>query len=435
MSENINDTEADSVVEEAETAEPEAPETSPEEAAPEDLSSEDKKAGKHRRPKKDIFNFEKDIRYRGPLSYRHLKMLGWLCIVLWQAGAAESLMMKVTGAGDSGLSDPGVMGFFSSSALPLLLISLFAFLLKKRGNYKNALIIYGALVFGITGLFVLIYERYILGIANTVLGGDRADLAARLDALLYSTGEYNGFIPFNIFIDVFLCTLVMFFLDYEPKKFFVGKKLAILRALVVLPLTYEVVCIILKVMATDKLISLPMWISPFLTTKPPVSMLMFLSIVRYIKLREKRFFATGRTKEQYKAYLKTNRNSWDFSKHLVLIIIIYSLLDLILMLFFTALHYVAFIGFNNVDVSPEAISESFRHVSKWGFGGTAQLMDLIPIVLLFSYTRSHKMPLIDTAIPVVSVAAIVILYLDTFFVIIQSLLEKGMSFLYGAITV
>lgn len=34
----------------------------------------------------------------------------------------------------------------------------------------------------------------------------------------------TGFISFNIFIDLTLCTLVMFFINYNPKKYFQGKK-------------------------------------------------------------------------------------------------------------------------------------------------------------------------------------------------------------------
>lgn len=322
----------------------------------------------------------------------------------------------------------GIIGFISASALPLLLISIFALLLQKRDNYKNTLIVYGALALLIVGLFVFIYERYVLGLAGSLLGGERSDLAQRLDDLLYSTGDYSGFVTFNIFIDVFLCTLIMFFLDYEPKRFFTGKKLHIFRAFVILPLAYELVCVVLKIMATDRIISLPLWVSPLLTTKPPVSILMFLSIVRYIKLREKKFYATGRTKEQYDAFIDTNVNSFQFAKHLVLIIVIYSSIDLIVMGLLTATHSVFIFSITGVGSSEDMMS-SLSAVEAWGFGGTAKMIDLIPVVLLFSYTRSHKQPLIDTAIPIAAVIAIVIVYLDGAFQIVQGLLGKGTEFM------
>lgn len=382
-----------------------------------------------RKKKKDEFEYEKDIRYRGPLSYRHLKLLGWICIVLAQIAVVEGLKLKVCGTANEFFLNDTVMDLIGPSALPLLLISVFAFLLKKRDNYKTTIIVYGSLALAISALFVLIYEHYILGIADTLLKGDRSDLAARLDELLYSSDDYNGFIAFNIFIDVFLCALIMFFLDYEPKKFFTGKKILLFRALVVLPLAYEVACVILKIMATDALIRLPLWISPFLTTKPPVSILMFVSIVRYIKLREERFFAAGRTREQYEAFIDTNINSLRFSLHLMLIIVVYALLDIGLLILLSAVHLVIMVRATTTsEITPEMLTLALESVSEWGFGGTARMLDLLPIVLLFSYTRSHKQPLFDTAIPVAGVIAIVIVYIDGAFSMVQGAFARFEDF-------
>ena len=35
-------------------------------------------AKKQKRPKKDIFDIKEDIKYRGPFSYRHFKVFGWI---------------------------------------------------------------------------------------------------------------------------------------------------------------------------------------------------------------------------------------------------------------------------------------------------------------------------------------------------------------------
>ncbi|MBQ9385108.1 MAG: hypothetical protein IJT87_12835 [Ruminiclostridium sp.] len=388
-------------------------------------AAEKTSGSKKKRVKKDEFAFEKDIRYRGPLSYRWLKLLGWVCIVLSQVAIVEGLKLNVCGTANGFFLNETVMSFITPSALPLLLISIFAYLLQKRDNYKNTIMIYGVLSLVICGLFVLIYARYILGITGAFMGGDRAAAAARLDEALYGLENYKGFIAFNIFIDVFLCTLIMFFLDYTPTRFFTGKKIHFFRALVILPLAYEFACIILKILCTDHLISLPLWVSPFLTTKPPVSILMFLSIVRYIKLRERRFFAAGRTSEQYREYLDSNKNSLEFSKHLMLIIFIYALLDLGLFIVLTASHVVIMGSIGQTEFSEEVISEGMNTVSEWGFGGTARMIDILPIVLLFSYTRSHKKPLIDTGIPIAGVIAIVIIYLDGAFQMLEAVFSRS----------
>ena len=47
-----------------------------------------------------------------------------------------------------------------------------------------------------------------------------------------------------------------------------------------------------------------------------------------------------------------------------------------------------------------------------GFGGSVGLIFLAPLVLLFSYTRKPKYPMLDLAIPVAGIVAIVLVYLE-----------------------
>ena len=44
----------------------------------------------------------------------------------------------------------------------------------------------------------------------------------------------------------------------------------------------------------------------------------------------------------------------------------------------------------------------------------------VPILLLFSYTRTHKNPVIDLAIPVASVICIVFVYIESALDIVRS---------------
>lgn len=415
------ETEIDTVapVAEAETTSVNDAETSPAVLQPKEMQTEDDK----KQHKKDKFDVTTDIKFRGPLSYRHLKLLGWLCIVLTQIGVVENLKHDLGASTHKFFLGTEIMDFISTSALPLLLLSVFAFLIKKRDNYMKTLITYAGLSLVMVGVFVIIYERYILGIAGSLLPLDRSALREILDQFLYDMDGYKGFLPFNIFVDLFLCTLVMFFLDYQPQKYFAGKKIYLFRGMVAIPLAYEVVCLVLKILATDQIISLPLWVSPFLTTKPPVSILMFLSIVRYIRLREKQFFKNGRTMEEYNAFLETNTNSMQFSKHLMLIILVYTVLDLIIM-FLVALIY-ATVVIGSTEGTSVALQAAISKAQSWGFGGTARMINLLPIVLLFSYTRSHKNQLIDTAIPAVSAGIIFLAYFDGIFQIVRSTLASG----------
>lgn len=51
-------------------------------------------------------------------------------------------------------------------------------------------------------------------------------------------------------------------------------------------------------------------------------------------------------------------------------------------------------------------------VTAMGFGNAVQLILVAPIVLLFSYTRTHKNKLIDIFIPIVGIVCILLLYLQ-----------------------
>jgi hypothetical protein len=47
-----------------------------------------------------------------------------------------------------------------------------------------------------------------------------------------------------------------------------------------------------------------------------------------------------------------------------------------------------------------------------GFGGSISLIFLAPLVLLFSYTRRPKYPMLDLLIPVAGIALILLVYLE-----------------------
>ena len=52
---------------------------------------------------------------------------------------------------------------------------------------------------------------------------------------------------------------------------------------------------------------------------------------------------------------------------------------------------------------------------KIGFGASAPLIFMAPLVLLFSYTRTHKNRVFDAGIPFVGVVLIIFVYLESFY--------------------
>ena len=125
----------------------------------------------------------------------------------------------------------------------------------------------------------------------------------------------------------------------------------------------------------------------------------------YIKTRELRFRRHGKTHEEYKAFLNTNKNSWDFSRFLAIALVVIALVDMAILLLVTARETVGMTEetFMN-DYYPTAVI--------MGFGNSFVLIFLAPLVLLFSYTRKPKNAMIGMLVPVSSFALIMLLYLE-----------------------
>ena len=136
-------------------------------------------------------------------------------------------------------------------------------------------------------------------------------------------------------------------------------------------------------------------------------------------------------REEYKIYQNTNIASFRFAKHLSIIMLVYGLLDLIIGSVLALIHVGIMYNLDTVmNSSPEANAiwvDSFEMVASWGFGETADMMLLIPFMLLLSYSRTHKHSAIDNLIPLVGVIALVLIYFDGIFQIVQTLLTEGLD--------
>ena len=186
------------------------------------------------------------------------------------------------------------------------------------------------------------------------------------------------------------------------------------------PILYELACILIKYFAVVDGMELHPMVSPFLTTKPIFCFLLFVRMAFYIKGREGKFLKHGKTHEDYQAYLKTNRNSFQFSKKFALMCVIYGALDLVfvLILFFLRLANAGVLG-NFIEASSEEIDQItdfiLNEVKSIGFGGSVMMILIAPVILLFSYTRSYKKSKIDTLIPIGAVVVIGLVVLEGIF--------------------
>ena len=290
--------------------------------------------GKKKRVKLHEVTPENDIRYRGPLSCLHFQILGWLCIVLSQV----ALILRLAGRidADFAVNTAGALGLLQNAAnlsLPFLLIFVFAQLLDTENGYIKQIIKNAAAMAGIWALSCLVFYRYVVGGVGAFIENP-GDVLPTIQTIIAQVAP-SGFVAFNIFVDLFLCALSMFFLNYKPRHIFTGKSRFLFRLLALLPIAYEVGCMVLKERSARGLIEIPIWAYPLLTVKPPMTFVLFLALALFVKTRELRFRRHGKTHEEFLAFLQSRRNSWNFSVFLAIMLVVVSIADVAVMFSFT----------------------------------------------------------------------------------------------------
>lgn len=345
-----------------------------------------------------------DIRYRGILSYRSLRILAWFCIVAAQVG----LLLAGGAHFDAGLARklgiwPGFLRTLGDFTTPLFLMAAFSIILNNSRKFSSMLILYGGFSVVVYCLFLLIYNRYLVGMIS-IMGEMTKEEASALLEMLLSTFTENGFLSFNIFIDLFVCTLFTCFVVYRPKRFFVGKKVVFFRLLAILPAAYEIGCIIVKLLATFDVIIMSPYVYPLLTTKPPMTFLLFVAITFFIKKREWLYRRNGKSHEQYNEFLNTRLNSLQFSVFASIQFVAIALLDLLV-----GVIILIVFAIKSGDAGFDSAMQIIKTV---GAGETLPLLGMIPIMMFFSYTRRHKDTKMDLIINLLGIIAVILVYME-----------------------
>ena len=354
-----------------------------------------------------------DISWRGPLNYRHFKILGWMLLVIKLLLPPLTLATKIDPGIHELLATPlGILELITPLSVFFLLIASFSQLLIKR-DYKKQMITYGAASLAIIVVFELLFHRYIVSAVDAFVA-NRDESMALLD-MVFSAINPTGYLTFNVFIDLFLCTCVMFFLNYEPTKYFVGEKRKWFRYMAVLPVIFELVCLGLKLSANQGGFHMPISFFPFLPTKPPMMFFAICAMIVYQALLERRFRKEGRTHEEFEAYLDTNRNSWDFAKFAAITCLVAGLADVAIANIAIATDPEGGMGAIMAIWTGGESDWFYNLISRYfnaGFGGSTELLFFAPLMLLFNYMKTYKNTAIELAIPVVAITVLLILYLE-----------------------
>ena len=347
-----------------------------------------------------------DIKYSGPLSFQSFQILGWSCIVVTVIMALMKIAMKVNPADTQRFATINdIISYIAEMSLPFLLMANFARILNNTDGYRKQLLKNGGAMAALFLVFMLFFNRYVVGTVGLLLQ-DSKEAYPLVMTSFYGVSP-KGFFAFNIFVDLFLCTLVMYFMNARPTKIFTGKKIYIFRAFTLLPIAYEVASIILKGSAAAGNILLPSWVFPLLTVKPPMTFLVFVFLAIHIKTRELRYCRHGKTHEEYQEFLKTNRNAWHFSVYAAVVLFIAGVIDLVIAIFLLAKQAGSAEALNAIMESEKAFKNTIA--ISIGFGKASCLIFFAPIVLLFNYTKIPKNKTVGMLIPVAGILLIVLI--------------------------
>ena len=361
---------------------------------------------------------ENDIKFKGVLSYRHLRIIAWVCLILAQAASVIKINMNLNPATVPTLTGlANFFSFFSDLPIPLFLLANFAYILQRKSEIKRLLIFYGGVALGLYAVANIIVIHYVHGLLSSLY------LSSSLYATTNGVGELlplmgkSGYM-LNIFIDLFLCTLLFFFLNYQPKKVFTGKKIIIFRLFYILPLLYEIGGVVIKYMVTNWYFTIPSYVFFLLPSKPPFIFLAFAILVLIMKINDvKHLKRDGNSLETLEQYVSTNAHALRMSIGISVLFAITAIVDVIVTMLIALIY-----TFRLTDGTPEVtqllFASELKTLTDVGFMGAVPLMSLIPLVIFFSYKKQHKNKMIDTLIPVVGIGLIVFVYFEGIFEVI-----------------
>ena len=366
-----------------------------------------------------LVNEENDIKFHGPLSYRHLRIAGWIFLFLAQLGVILGIAngAKLIEVNPTLLT---ILNSVSGLMTPLFLFAAFSQVLVAKDGYRRLITTYLLGAIGIYALIIIIYLHFGVGLLHAI-SGDWEESFVTATVFINAINS-SGTLSLNIFIDLLLCALVTFFINYRPTKYFQGEKLYIFRSLVAIPIIYELGSIALKLLASTGTIMISPFVIPLLTTKPPVAFLIFIVLALFVKNRERFYVKKGKTHEDYKNFLNTNVNRLHFSLTLVYTIIGAVILDILLWIIISAINYNVMLVKGIDPSSDDLIVLAITSTYNMGFGKCLLMVFIIPLIIFFDYTKTYTNKKIDLFIPIVGIGLLAILYIEGLFEIAKAYL-------------
>ena len=363
-------------------------------------------AEKHawRLKRREVANHD-DIRYLGPLSYRAFEILGWLCIVLSVAVVALVLISNVKASAGSEQSLPlRILPYAARMSALFLVIAGISRAMRGSGEYRQQLLTYLGLAGIVAAGSALVFQHTVMAVIGRLFLEPKQVMPLLEKSLADITG--NGFIAYNVFVDIFLCILLFFFVNVRPKHVFTGRWTLVLRACAALPVAYAVACLCLKCRSVCDKTALPFWCFPILTVKPVTFYGLFLFLAIYVKRKEIQFCRDGQTYEACQASLGTRRNSLRFGIVLAIALAVAAIVD-------NLLQYGAaqLLLKSRAPEGADALAWGLQAAKRIGFGGDSLvLLVAAPFMLLYSFNRVPKWRIFSVLAPLLAIALAILLW-------------------------
>jgi len=364
-----------------------------------------------RKSKKSLSNFvlkndinrEYDTKSWHILSYRELRIIGWIAMCFTSISAVLfAFTDPETSTGELYYNLGNAATYIATLAIPCFLVANYSIIFRKPKDFKRLLVTYGSLCLLMIVINYFFLYRYIIALVNTAdKSGDLSKGFAALTDLLNASPALGTFL--NMFVDMFMCVLFYFFFNFKPSKGFQGKKIFIFRSLSAIPFIYEFASLTFRLLTINPAYKIDGWVFPLLCTKPPYMFLSFVLICIYMKEREKRFFKKGGTQEEYEKYLNSDENFSDFNTVVGMTFLATVVLDYI---FFGLMVSAVGASIGNYWVA-------YKRVSKIGIGSSMGMILMCPIMSIYSYKKEVPKTTWEPLLPLIGIILYVLMAVET----------------------
>ena len=388
-----------------------------------DKKNKDKKLNRHGRVKLKYRTKENDIKYQGPLSYRYLRILAWLSMAIAQLGIVFSLASFLDIQGKSSFDAANaIVNFFAALPLALFMLANFGIILRNRHNFKYLFIFYGGVMLGLYAVANIVVLHYVYGSLHAINPETSFQSVALQTGTFLASSGTSGYI-FNLFVDLFLCVLTVFFFFYNPRsKAFQGRRVIIFRLFVLIPIAYEAVSIYVKNAAMLGKIEVPSYFFFLLTSKPPLTFAAFFIVTLILKIRERKFLREfDHDVELLEEHNNTNAHSFRTSITISIVFTVVAGIDILVLLGYLVATTI------KLGLDDYAIFTAYDMASNIGFGSSASLALISPLVLLYSYTRTHKNKKLDSFLPFLGIAFMLFTIIEGCYLVLRIMLPQMMD--------